>query len=239
MKRMQQFVAYGTLGCAFLGADAAAVGTRFTYTSDDIAWESTTLYGQPDPRPDTSLPSFSVSFLLPGNWLDLTTPTTFVIPNRPDVTLSPYIPSSASFELPYAITANGFNEVTVGLDGEVNSWNFSLAFNPIFHAIHDPYELLYDKTINYHGVISSEYGGALCDCDAVQRYFHNATTAGGAIVDVGPVEIDYRDANMPGNWSLALVSAIPEPSNWLMLLSGLALLTFVARRWQCGRALPA
>jgi hypothetical protein len=224
MKRMQHLAAYGTLGCAFFGADAGAIETRFTYTSDEIEWESSKLYGNDDVIGDDVAPFFTVSFLLPGNWLDLSTPTTFTIPNQPDITLSNYT-------RPSTFAPNAINSVTVGQNGEVTNWNFSFAFDPVFIPSGNPLDDAVEKLINSRAKIFSKYGGALCDCDVVQMRYNTATIlSGGHPFLIGPVEVNYRDANAQSNWSLSLVSAVPEPSSYLMLLAGLALLGAWAKR---------
>jgi len=221
---MQYIAAYGTLSCAFLGADASAIETRFTYTSDEIEWESSKLYGDDFVIGDDVSPIFTVSFLLQGDWLNLATPATFTIPNQPDIALSNYA-------LPYTFAPNAINSVTVGQNGNVTNWNFSFAFDPVFVPTGDPLDDAVQKLVNSRAKIFSKYGPALCDCDVVQMRFNTATIlSGGHPFLIGPVEENYRDANQPRNWSLALVSAVPEPSTYLMLLSGLALLGACAQR---------
>ncbi|HEX2603118.1 MAG TPA: PEP-CTERM sorting domain-containing protein [Oxalicibacterium sp.] len=224
MRTLRNIAVISTFGLGFVGVDALAVETRFTYTSDEIEWESSKLYGDDYVIGDDVSPFFTVSFLLPGNWLDLTTPATFTIPNQPDITLSNYT-------RPSTFGPNAVNSVTVGQSGEVTHWNFSFAFDPVFVPTGNPLDDAVDKLVNSRAKIFSKYGGVLCDCDVVQMRFNTATIlSGGHPFLIGPVEVNYRDANAPGNWSLSLVSAVPEPSTYMMLLGGLALLGAFAKR---------
>lgn len=230
MKCMRHIAVLGTLGCAFLGADACADETRFTYTSDPIEWESSKLYGNDFVIDEDVSPVFAVSFLLPGNWLTLSAPATFTIPNQPDITLSNYTQ-------PSTFGPNTGNMVTVGPNGDVTNWNFSFAFDPIFVPTGNPLDDAVEKLINSRAKIFSKQGGTTCDCDVVQMRYNTATIlSGGHPFLIGPVEVNYRDGNQPANWSLALVSAVPEPSAYLMLLSGFALLAFAARKQGRGRS---
>ncbi|HTH45009.1 MAG TPA: PEP-CTERM sorting domain-containing protein [Oxalicibacterium sp.] len=214
----------GALSCTFFGMDAAAIDTRFTYTSDAIEWESSKLYGDDYVLDNDVSPVFTVSFLLPGNWLTLSTPTTFTIPNQPDITLSNYT-------RPSTFGPNAINSVTVGQNGDVTHWNFSFAFDPVFVPTGNPLDDAVDKLVNSRAKIFSKYGPALCDCDVVQMRYNTATIlSGGHPFLIGPVEVNYRDGNLPSNWSLSLVSAVPEPSTYLMMLGGLALLGALAKK---------
>jgi hypothetical protein len=51
---------------------------------------------------------------------------------------------------------------------------------------------------------------------------------------LGVGEALYRGDNSPAAWSVSAVSAVPEPSPCLMLLGGLALAGFAARRQRAG-----
>jgi hypothetical protein len=224
MKTARYLATLGTLTFTFAGMDASAVETRFTYTSDAIEWESSKLYGDDYVLDDDVAPIFSVSFTLPGDWVNLSTPTTFTIPNQPDITLSNYT-------RPSTFGPNAGNSVTVGQNGDVTNWNFSFAFDPVFVPSGNPLDDAVDKLVNSRAKIFSKYGPALCDCDVVQMRFNTATIlSGGHPFLIGPVEVNYRDGNMPSNWALSLVSAVPEPSTYMMMLGGLALLGALARR---------
>jgi hypothetical protein len=222
--KAQSIAAIGALSCTFFGMDAAAIETRFTYTSDAIEWESSKLYGDNFVIGDDVSPVFTVSFLLPGNWLTLSSPATFTIPNQPDITLSNYT-------RPSTFGPNAGNTVTVDQNGDVTNWNFSFAFDPVFIPSGSPLDDAVDKLVNSRAKIFSKQGGSTCDCDVVQMRYNTATIlSGGHPFLIGPVEVNYRDGNLPSNWSLSLVSAVPETSTYLMMLGGLALLGALAKR---------
>jgi hypothetical protein len=224
MQTVRSIATIGALSFICLGIDAEAANTRFTYTSDEIEWESSKLYGDDYVIDDDVSPVFTLSFLMPGDWLNLAAPATFTIPNQPDITLSNYTQ-------PSTFGPNAVNSVTVGLNGEVTNWNFSFAFDPVFIPTGDPLDDAVQKLVNRRAKIFSKQGGSSCDCDVVQMRYNTATIlSGGHPFLIGPVEVNYRDGNQPSNWSLALVSAVPEPSSYLMLLAGLALLGTFARR---------
>lgn len=220
MELTQQLKAFGAMVAVCLGASPAWADTRFTYTSDPLDWESSKLYGDPYVLGDDVSPVFTLSFILPGNWTALLSPATFFMPAAPQIGVTNYTD-------PYTFMPNASNKVTVGLNGEVTDWNFSYAFDPIVTPNTDPVEKLVNRRIK----IFSKNGETTCDCDVLQERFNTATYLSGHVPFlIGPVEINYRDGTGPGNWSVAAISAIPEPSTYGMLLGGLAMIGYAARR---------
>jgi hypothetical protein len=224
MQTMRSITTLGALTFSLVGMDAFAADTRFTYTSDAIDWDSSKIYGDGYAQDYDATPIFTVSFVLSGNWLDLASPAAFTIPGQADITVSTYT-------MPFTFVPNAVNSVTVGQNGAVTDWNFSFALSPVFIATGDPLNDALEKLGNRRVKVFSKYGPALCDCDVVQLRYNKATIlSGGNPFLLGPAGFDYRGGNQSSNWSLALVSAIPEPSTYMMLLGGLALLGSMARK---------
>ncbi len=223
MNLMQHMKVFGAIGFVCLSAHPAWADTRFTYTSDPIDWESSKLYGDNYVIGDDVSPVFTLSFILTGNWTALASPATFFMPVAPQIGVSNYTD-------PYTFKPNAANKVTVGLNGEVTDWNFSYAFDPIVTPSTDPVEKLVNRRIK----VFSKNGDSTCDCDVIQERYNTATYLSGHVPFlIGPVEInyrDYRDAVEPSNWTVAAISAVPEPSTYGMLLGGLAMMGYTARR---------
>ncbi|HWT71336.1 MAG TPA: PEP-CTERM sorting domain-containing protein [Oxalicibacterium sp.] len=224
MQTIRSIATFGALTFSLAGMDAVADDTRFTYTSDALEWDSSRIYGDGYAQDYDATPIFTVSFVLAGNWLGRASPATFTIPGRPDITISTYT-------MPFTFAPNAVNSVTVGQNGDVTDWNFSFRLDPVFIGTGDPLNDAVEELGNRRAKIFSKYGPALCDCDVVQLRYNKVTIlSGGNPFLLGPAGIDYRGNNQAGNWSLALVSAVPEPSSYLMMLGGLALLGAFAKR---------
>ena len=226
MKKIRHMKLFGSIVFLCLNAHSAWADTRFTYTSDALAWDSSKLYGEDYVFSDDVSPVFTLSFILTGNWTALTSPATFFMPAAPKSGISNY-PELLFSPFPYTLRPTAENKVTVGLNGEVTDWNFSYAFDPVVTSSTRPIDLLIDRRIK----IFSANGDTTCDCDVLQDRFNVATfLTGERPYLIGPAEINYRDAAGPSNWTVAAISPVPEPSTYGMLLGGLAMMGYTTRR---------
>lgn len=215
MKRMNPITS--SLGAALLmlTAQSSQAYVELTYTSQTIAWESASLFGEPDLELGTYYPpSFTLSFNSPDT-LSSSAPTTFLM-NNPQVSTDP------SFFENILVAPSSKGSVTVNPDGTIANWNIFLALQ----------ENLTPGSFNFdrHVTIASNGGEGSCNCDRFNINGNLWLYRGWGYVLLGPIAITYGDKNNPDNWDITNPTKIPEPQTGLLILSGLAMSYFIRRK---------
>ncbi len=203
----------------------AASGTAradlvYTYTSGEMERISSYLYGVPDEYGLPTTPGFSFSFTVKESWLSSSQPITLTLPASGASTVDQHFASAP------AVTGSG-NTVTINPDRSIAGWNFNLLLT---ESVPVP---PFDPRIT----LGSVFGADTCNCSTFRYDTILYLDRGWGYVELGPAQVTYRSDSLPGNWSVATVSAVPEPQTYLMMLGGLAVMGSVAwrRRRQEGR----
>jgi len=196
----------------FLGvfsSSQAALATQFTYASSALLFKQGYLGGEPDDTVgsyDSFSPSFNVSFQGDTNGLI----TTFSAGN---LTIN-------NDELPYHLNnvpASSNSSITLNNDGSIAAWHFSLALEQITPQIGE------NAPERNTWWVESSHGSNTCNCDWYKNeYDLYITRPYGSFAYVNTLGFLYGGENTPGNWSLTNTD-VPEPVNYLLLLSGLAM----------------
>ena len=121
--------------------------------------------------------------------------------------------------------------MTVNSDGSIVAW----AFNMLITEMDIPANVTpFDRRVN----LLSAYGAGSCNCDV----FHLKNTLyverGYGYELLGPAEVTYRSANALENWTVAQVSAVPQPPVYTMMIGGLALIGWTAGRRRSAKNEP-
>lgn len=215
MTPMLRATAISAFSCACFNSPEAVADTRFTYTSKPLAWESTQ-HDVPDDLLEKKYagPVFSVSFTMPWEVSSLLSPQTFFMP-------TPEVASSENY-VRFIVNPMQPNVFTVAPGGAVTDWDFSYFMSPVFlpsDGFLAPFE-------NWRTYIYSTP-----DNDRLEvRYNLTTYPPREPPYIIGSVEINYNNAALPGDWTVAAVSAVPEPETYTMMLGGLALTGWLARR---------
>jgi hypothetical protein len=198
----------------------ASATVRFTYDGDPLPWNFSALNDSLFlDVGSTDMPDFSISFDGQDGWLHPAGTTIFTIP-IPTVRLW-------SETRQYTMTPAGDALLMIDPDGSISGWRFGYEFSPIFTPDDNPAVVAANRSLF---IFSTNSMGSSCPCDNFS-IFENYIGEGPA-PDVGELVINYRDTN--GNhgspWSIAAVSAVPEPANYAMLMGGLGMLGVMASR---------
>lgn len=195
-----------------LSGTAYAADLIYTYTSGDMQRTSAYLYGQPtDDYGMPTSPGFTFSFRVNESLLS-TQPITLTLPASSASTIEQHFNSTP------AVTSSG-NSVTINPDRSIAGWDFSMLLREsVLFPPFDP-----------RATLVSSYGAGTCNCSTFRYNTILYTERGWGYEELGPAEVTYRSDALPGNWTFAAVSAVPEPQTYLMMLGGLGLMGGLAR----------
>jgi len=202
-------------------AAPAHASYRFTYNSQPIPWNFSVQndndfidIGSGD------MPDFSLVFDAPNSWLHATEPTEFVMPT-PTIRLW-------NETAHYTIIPNDGNAVAMTDNGQIFGWRFGFEFVPVFGPDADPLTVATNKIFS---IYSTANMGASCPCDNVTISMNDVAMLNGQPVSNGSILINYRGVNQfAPTWTIAPVSAVPEPESMWMMFGGLSLLGWLTRR---------
>jgi hypothetical protein len=214
MKTMKGITMLGACACALAFTTQVDAKTNLVYTYDSapLDWQWSKLYGVDDDQFGSyTTPVVSFSFTAPTSWLSLTIPTTFTIPKINSV--------KVDFDVPYHtyfVDPGSGGTVTVGAGGSILDWDLDVGGHVSKWDISDP-KLL----------ISSSLGsGDTLDYSTNIIYLQHGETP----IILGRGEAFYSAAANAGGWQFASVSSVPEVPEYLMMIGGLGLCGWLARR---------
>ena len=194
---------YGVLSFIFsilAFTHSALASVQFTYTSIDLPFIQGYLNGIPDESVGSSdYPfGFSATFTATGNNPATLLSGTFIETDFPD-----YIHNISLIDS------------YIGLDtsGSVNDWHFSFSavqngFQSDGNPIHDTW------------FISSAHGTNTCNCDFIKNESDIFLRRHESWQYISTLGFEFQGDNNQGNWANNAIG-IPEPMNYLLLLSGL------------------
>jgi uncharacterized protein (TIGR03382 family) len=214
MKTMKGITTLGVCACAMTFAAQAYAKTNLVYTYDSapLDWQWAKLYGVDDDTFGSFVsPIVSFSFTAPTSWLSLTTPTTFSISKIQSPQLD--------FDQPYFnyfVNNGSGGTVTVGAGGAILGWDLDVGG-------HVGKWVIEDRQFQF-----STTGGGTDGLDFSTNiiYLQHGETP----IILGRGEAFYGGASNASGWQFASVSSVPEAPEYMMMVGGLGLLAWLARR---------
>ncbi len=218
MKLIQLLNRFAILSTAILFSQLTLANLQFTYTSQELPFESGYLGGIPDDTvgvDEPPYPIFSVSFSASKNDLTAT-----LLSGDLSIGLSPEN-STLLGNLPATDSSITFNE-----DGNVVAWHFALALTENSPATPD------EPPGRNSWFVESTHGANTCNCDWLMYDFDLYTQRPyntWAYVNTLGFLYGGLNTNTPQNWTIAKVD-VPEPANSLLFLMGLAMIGLIRLR---------
>lgn len=190
-----------------------ASALEFTYSNLDLRFLQGYLGGEPSDlvgNNEPPFPTFSISFnSTPENFH-----ASFV---SGDLTIQQ--PNGDSFEALLLEDVPASNSsITFNQDGSISAWNFSLALTQTS-----------PQTIDNPGgtsswLVDSSYGDNTCNCDRYKSIYDIHTQRPyNTWQYVNTLGVLFGSETSPANWSYDNIQ-VPEPTTYLLLLSGLAII---------------
>jgi hypothetical protein len=206
--------------CLFGVVTPAHANYRFTYNSQPVDWNfSVRNYSEYIDVGSEDMPDFSLFFDVPDSWLQAGERTDFLMP-APTIRLW-------NETVKYTVIPQDGNVIVMYEHGDIWGWFFNFDLVPVFAPDADPLTVATNRAFS----IGSASNIASCPCDNISISMNDIVWVDGKPVANGTIGINYRALNwFVQPWTITPISAVPEPDQLWMMLGGMGVLGWLARR---------